>query len=392
MRRTYRYPIKANKATIARAEHWLDLCRFVYNCALAQRIMWYKQGKKSLSAYDQNHQLAEAKKEIPELKAVNAQTIREPINRLDLAFKAFFRRVNECNGKAGFPRFKGKDRYDSFTFPEYQNGYKVEGNNLIISKLGTFKLKLHRPIEGDIKTVTIHKSFTGKWYACFSCDNVPAKPLPANDKAIGLDMGIKSFLANSEGNLVNSPKYLRRSERQLKRRQRRIKLARKQGTSQRCKVLGSKRYVKAKLQVAKLHEKVANQRSDFLHKLSKEYIKDYGIICVEDLKIKNMVKNEHLSKSISDSGWGMFFNFLNYKAEGADRIVVKVNPRGTSQYCSNCGFKVDKTLAVRIHTCPLCGLKVDRDINAARNILKTGIDTLHGSGSYALTSALAGVA
>lgn len=362
MRLTFKYRIKANKETIAKAERWLDLCRFVYNCALAQRIMWYKQGKKSISKYDQMHQLAEAKKEHSEYKEVNAQVLQDVLARLDKAYQSFFRRIKQGKEKAGFPRFKGKYRYDSFTFTSVNNGWKLKDKYLSVTNLGIFKIYGLRPIEGKIKTVTIRRSPTGKWYACFSCDNVPERLQEHSDKSIGLDMGLTSFIVDSEGNQVIYPKYLSLSEKLLRMRQRRLSRRKK----------GSSRRNKARILVAKAHEIVQNRRNDWLHKVANDYVSKYGKIVIEDLNIKGMVQNRHLSKSISDSSWGMFGELLSYKAECAGRELIKINPNGTSQICSCCGVKVEKTLAVRIHHCPYCGLILDRDFNAARNILALG--------------------
>lgn len=364
MRLSYKFHIKANKETLAKAERWLDICRWLYNDALAQRIMWYKQGKRRISCYDQCHQLVEAKKEHPEYKEVNAQTLKDVLRRLDRAYDNFFRRVKEGRGKAGFPRFKAKHRYDSFTLvlSGHPNGWKLDGKYLRVTNLGVFKLYGLRPIEGGIKTVTIRRSPSGKWFACFSCDDVPARLQEPSDKVIGLDVGIKSFVVDSEGHRVVYPKFLRTAERLLRMRQRRLSRRKK----------GSRRRNKARILVAKAHETVENRRNDWLHKVANDYVSKYGKIVVEDLNIKGMVRNHCLAKSINDSSWGRFFQLLSYKAEEAGRELIKVNPRGTSQICSGCGEKVEKTLAVRIHACPYCGLVMDRDENAARNIVSRG--------------------
>jgi putative transposase len=191
---------------------------------------------------------------------------------------------------------------------------------------------------------------------------VPEKRLSATDREVGIDVGIKSFCVDSDGGYVENPAYFRKSEQQLRRRQR--TLARKQK--------GSKNRAEARTLVAKTHAKISDQRRDFLHKVANAYIKDYGTIMVEDLKIKNMVQNRHLAKNISDASWGKFFEFLSYKAEEAGRVVVKVVPHGTSQICSSCGEIVPKALAVRTHRCPYCSLTMDRDLNASINILQAG--------------------
>lgn len=363
MKKTYKYKAVANQETIARAEHWLELCRNVYNCALEQRIIYWKQGGKHISEFSQDHQLVELKKAFPEYAEVNAQALKDVIRRLDGAYKGFFRRI-KSGDKPGFPRFKGRNRYDSFTLTVTAgpNGWKLDGKYLYVTRVGVFKLFYDRPVEGKIKTVTIRKSPTGVWYACFSCDEVPSKPLPPTGKEIGLDVGIKAFVVDSEGNKIDSPKYLRQAEDILRHRQRKL--------SRRAK--GSNRRTKARLLVAKAHEHVRNQRDDFLHKTANYYIKNYDAIYIEDLNVKGMVQNHHLARSINDSSWARFFDLLSYKAEYAGRTLIKVNPRDTSQLCSGCHEKVEKSLAVRIHCCPYCGLVMDRDENAARNILGRG--------------------
>jgi putative transposase len=360
MRKTFLYEAKISHITAAHAERWLEICRTLYNVALEQRISIYRQHKKTISVYDQANQLPELKKEFPVFKAVGSQVLQDVLERLDAAYKSFFRRVKQKGQKAGFPRFKGDGRYDSFTLK--QAGWKLSGRYLTITRIGRFKLFLSRPIEGDIKTITVRRVPGGKWLVAFSCDNVPAKKLPASDKEVGIDVGIKSYCVDTDGGIVENPAYFRKSEKILRRRQRSLSRKKK----------GSKHRSKARVLVAKAHVKIRNQRRDFLHKTANSYIHKYGTIMVEDLKIKNMVQNRHLAKSILDSSWGMFSELLSYKAEEAGKTVVKVTPNGTSQLCSGCGVKVPKTLAARTHRCPYCSLVLDRDINASRNILRAG--------------------
>ncbi len=360
MRKTFQYRAIINKETETKCLQWFDTCRILYNLALDQRISIYKQYGKSISCIDQKNQLPELKKEFLEFKSVGSQVLQDVIERLQKAFDAFFRRIKSKAEKAGFPRFRGKDRYDSFTLK--QAGYRIEGRYLYITGIGRFKLFLSRPIEGDIKTVTIRRTSSGKWFVCFSCDNVPVKEIPEAIAEVGIDVGIKAFLVDSTGRSVENPKFFRHSERILRRRQRALSR----------KVRGSRRRAKAKILVAKAHEKITNQRKDFLHKVANFYIAGYQTIYVEALNIKGMVKNRHLSKIIADASWGKFFEFLSYKAEEAGRKVLKVNPRNTSQKCSQCGEKVKKSLSVRTHACPFCGLIMDRDHNAAINIKTVG--------------------
>jgi putative transposase len=360
MRKTFKYRAAISRKTEKNANNWLGLCCWLYNAVLEQRIMYYRNYKKTLNYYTQQNELPALKAEYPDFKQVGAQCLQDVVKRVDLAFQHFFRRVKTRDGRAGFPRFKSYRRYNSFTLT--QSGWKLDGNHLHIRNVGRFKLYLSRPIEGDIKTVTIKRTSTGKWFVLFSCDNVPCQPLPESNKTIGLDVGLNSFCVDSTGKAIDNPKYFRRSEKLLRIRQR--ALARKKK--------GSIRRGKARLLVAKIHEKIHNQRHDFLHKLANYYIENFQIISVENLNVNGMVKNKHLSKSINDAGWSMFFDFLMYKAESAGRQVVKVSARNTSQACSGCGELVKKSLGVRVHECPECGLVIDRDLNAAININVAG--------------------
>ena len=360
MRKTFLYKAKINKDTIANCNQWLELCRNLYNQSLEQRIKAYKENGETISMYKQMSQLPVLRKSSVAYKTIGSQVLQDVIQRLDKAYKSFFQRVKQGSIKAGFPRFKSKNRYDSFTLK--QTGWRLEGKYLYIKNVGKFKLFLSRPIEGDIKTITIRRSSTDRWFVAFSCNNIPVKEVPKINAEVGIDVGIKHFLVDSQGNSIKNPEYFRQSEKLLRCRQR--SLCRKSK--------GGSRRQKARLLVAKAHEKVSNQRKDFLHKVANQYINNFQNIYVENLNIKGMVKNGHLSKSISDSSWGMFFNFLSYKAAEAGRAVIKVPPNGTSQICSVCGEKVLKPLSIRIHNCPFCNTILDRDYNASLNILRLG--------------------
>lgn len=365
MRQTFKYRIYANKETIAKAENWLSLCRNLYNCALEQRISAYHKQRKTLSGYTQMGELPSIKDEFPEYKLVNAQVLQECLDRLDKAYKAFFRRIKQGE-KAGFPRFRGRNYYDSFTLKN--TGWTLDGRFLSIRNVGRFKLHLSRPVDGEIKTVTIRRSPTDHWYACFSCDELAKKLLPQSDKVVGLDVGIKSFLVDSEGNPpIGNPKFLKHSLKELRVKQRKLARAKR----------GSNRRKDAKLRVAKVYEKITNQRSDFQHKLANEYIKNYGVIVFEKLMIRNMVKNHCLARDINDCAWGQFFGYLDYKAEYAGRIIIKDNPRNTSKMCHVCGaINKDLKLSDREWVCQNCGTIHDRDFNAAINHKNEGIKYL----------------
>ena len=280
--------------------------------------------------------------------------------RLDRAFQAYFRRVK--NGETpGYPRFQGKGRYNSFTFPEYGNGAVLDGGLLSLSKIGRIRIRLHRPLQGTPKTVTISREVDG-WYASISCADVPIQPLPPTGQETGIDLGIEAFATLSDGARIFSPGWYRNAERALKTTQRRVSRRKK----------GSHRKRKAEALLAKAHQTVRRQRQDFHHKTALMLVRANDVIYHEDLQTANMVKNHHLAKSICDAGWAAFLTILSYKAACAGRSVVAVNPAYTSQICSGCGSMVAKGLSVRWHSCPDCGTSLHRDHNAARNILTLG--------------------
>jgi putative transposase len=282
--------------------------------------------------------------------------------RVDKAFQNFFRRI-KSGEKPGYPRFKGYGWYDSFTYP--QSGFYLSENRkgnqwLRLSKIGSIKVRLHRAIQGRIKTRTIKRELN-RWHVCFSCEVEP-EILQIAGKSVGVDVGIEKFAALSDSSIIENPKYLLQSEAKLKHEQRCLSRKKK----------GSNSRKKQRNKLAKLYQKIRNQRNDFLHKESHKLVENYDVIVFEDLRIKNMVKNHYLAKSISDASWGKFIEYVSYKAASAGKKVVFVNLRSTSQICSGCGKMVKKSLSVRIHKCPYCGLILDRDINAAINILRLG--------------------
>lgn len=358
MRKCFKYRLKSNQETLRRAENWLSLCRQLYNDCLQERITAYKNEKKSISQSEQKQKLPQFKKRFPEYKQVNSQTLQDVIERLDRAFQGFFRRIKTKNGKPGFPRFKGKNRYDSFILK--QTGWKLNGKELEIKNIGKFKTLLHRPIEGTIKTLTIRRTLTNKWFATFSCDALPQKLLPKTGKEIAIDMGCQSFLTDSNGNKIDNPRFLKKSENILTMKQQRLS-GRK---------IGSNRRNKAKLLVAKIHEKISNQRRDFHFKVANKIIKGNDKIYIE--KFNSFKSFKGLNKSMRDVSWFQFFNLLRFKAVEAGRKVIEVSAKKTSQICSHCGAEVPKNLSVRLHQCPHCSLEIDRDWNSALNILRLG--------------------
>jgi putative transposase len=307
--------------------------------------------------------------------------LQDVLHRLDKAFAAFFRRV-QADEQPGYPRFQGRNRYNSFTYPQLgeHGGALLEGSILTLAKIGRIPLRLHRPLQGTPKTVTIVREADG-WYACVACDEVPTQPLPITGQETGIDVGLKVFLITADGADVENPRHYRRAERRLKKAQQRVS-RRKQG---------SKRRKKAVQVLARKHQKVKRQRTDFHHKTALALVRAYDTIYLEDLQISNMSRQPApkpdgnggylhngasakagLNKSINDAGWYSFRQILACKAEWAGKRVVAVPPAYTSQDCSSCGERVEKSLSVRTHVCPSCGLILDRDENAARNIQWAG--------------------
>lgn len=360
IRKALKYRLYPTREQARKLSETLWLCSIVYNTCLAERRDCWELGGHSVTAYDQINRLPELKKTDERFKQIHSQVLQDTIRRLDKTFEAFFRRV-KVGEKPGYPRFKPVRRYDSFTFPQAPSGCQLQGNRLVLSKIGAVKVKLHREVSGKVKTVTIMRQADG-WYACFSCE-VERNILPVSDKVVGVDLGLESFAITSDGEFFPASKHLRRAERSLKRLQRQVSRRKK----------GSHRRKKAVRQLAKAHLHVANQRKDTAHKAARSLVNRYGVIAVEDLQVSNMVKNHHLAKSISDAGWNLFVNILMGKAAEAGREVFKVDPRDTSQACSGCGVLVPKPLSQRWHTCPDCGASLHRDVNAARNILRRAV-------------------
>ena len=362
--RTFRYRLYPTKAQERLFEQTLDACRWVYNKTLEVRKAAWEERQESLNLYATNRLLTQWKKERPALKVAYSQALQNAQERVDLGFKAFFRRV-KAGETPGYPRFRGRDRYDSWTYPQFGFSLDSEHRRVNLSKIGAIKVVLHRPIEGQIKTLTIRRTATGDWYACFSCE-IELAPQPYAGQAVGVDMGLHSFATLSNGAKVENPRFFRSDEKALARAQRRLAKAEK-GTSLRAK----RRRV-----VAQIHERIANRRRDFAHKVGRQLADNYGLIVFEDLNTTGMLANHCLAKSIADAAWSQLIQYTTYKAEWAGRRVILVNPRNTSQMCSGCGTLVAKDLSVRVHVCPECGLILDRDENAAVNILRLGLQAV----------------
>lgn len=336
-------------------------CRTLYNDLLAERRDTYEQTGKSPSLYAQQSRFPELKEANPALREVHSQVLQNVAVRIDLAFKAFFRRV-KAGEKPGYPRFRGPNRYDSFTYP--QSGYRIEDSRVFLSKIGHVKAVIHRPLEGTVKTATVRKTATGKWFVCLSCEVEP-EPLPESTEAVGVDVGLTDIIATSDGEKVPAPRFFRKEEKDLARCQRRLSEAPK----------GSHERAKRRKVVAKVHERIKNKRANFAHQESRRLVDRYGFIAVEDLSVNRMNKNHCLAKSIADAAWTDLTEKIRYKAEDAGRTFVKVNPAYTTQDCSCCGHRQVMPLSKRMYDCPECGLSLDRDVNAGLNILRLGLQS-----------------
>jgi putative transposase len=357
MKKTYQFRIYPNKNHEVILNKTLGTCRRLYNDSLAERKRQaelnrleksfdvFPWGKPDwINKYDQMLDLTASKTTYQ--KEVFSQVLQDVIKRVDRSFINFFKGY-------GYPRFQGRNRYNSFTYP--QSGFELKDEKLVLSKIGNIKIIQHRKIEGKIKTCTIKKDID-QWYVSFSCelDN----PIPVEIKTkTGIDVGLIDLITLSNGKQVQPPKFLRESEDKLTQEQKRLSR----------KKLRSQNRNKQRIIVAKTHRRIRNQRKDFAHKLSRNLVDTYDHIKFEDLQIKNMVQNHHLAKSISDAGWYQLMQFTKTKAECAGKIVEFVNPAGTSQTCI-CGFHVPKDLSMRIHSCPSCGFVMGRDQVSAKLI------------------------
>jgi putative transposase len=343
-------------------EGHLRLCCELYNAAVQERRDAWRTARVSIGFREQSAQLPAIKAERPDVVGVYSQVLQDVLHRVDRAFGGFFARVRRGD-RPGFPRFRAAHRFDSLTYP--QLGFRVHGRHLHLAKIGPVKIKLHRPIEGRIKTLTVKRE-AGKWFACFSGEVEP-QPLPPSTESIGLDVGLTHFATLSDGTAVANPRHARRAERQMRRAQRRIA----------CRRTGSARRREAVrlFQAAQAH--VRRQRAEMQHQLSRRLVDRYRLIAVEDLNIKGLATGM-LAKPVHDAGWASFITKLAYKAASAGRVVVTVDPRGTSQHCL-CGAHVPKTLRHRWHRCPACGLSAARDHVAAQVILRRGLRLQDGT-------------
>ena len=366
MRKALKYRIYLTKGQRRILASQLEECRWVYNQTLAARRDAHAVGS-PIGWYDTKRMLPGWKTERSALKLVHSMILQNVTERVELAFQAFFRRVKQGAADVGYPRFKSFGRYDSMTFPQYGNGVKQEGDKLILSKVGAVHLVLHRPLDLTPKTVTLTRSRTGKWFACLSCET-EAHPLPPTSSVVGVDVGLASFATFSNGEQFANPRFYRRDEADLKRVQRKKDVAKNtQNWPENTKQKGI---------LARIHERITNRRADFAHKQSRALVNIHQVIVFEDLAPLEMGRSRGMRKSIMDVAWTQFISLTIGKAAEAGRTVILVNPRNTSKMCSSCGELVAKDLSERTHACPYCGLVLDRDVNAAINILHRGLQTL----------------
>ena len=370
---TYKFRIYPDKTQINKIEYILDLSHRLYNAMLEQRKMAYELNKDfheylKVNYNTQSTELSELKNEFPEYREIYSQVLQNVADRLDKAYDNFFRRIKERkNGKrikVGFPRFKSRNSYKFITYT--QSGFNIMDNtHLFLSKIGTIRMFKHREIKGNIKQLTIKKDKAENYFATFIVEenNESRNYSELPDNPVGIDVGLIKLIATTDNEPADPPKYLRKSEKKLKNAQR--NLSRKQK--------GSMNRMEARVRVAKISIHISNQRNDFSQKLSRKLVNNHNFIAYEDLDIANMLKNHKLAKSIADASWGILINNTIYKAERAGKYCIKVNPRNTSKTCSYCGNIIDEqTLDDREYHCSKCGLIMDRDDNAAVNVLNAG--------------------
>ena len=358
MQTVYRFEIYPTKAQQSLMFFVMKLCRKLYNYALNQRQETYKETGEGLNYNRQQNALPSFVKQNPEYTQVHSQVLQDVLRRLDSAYQRFFAK------EAGYPRFKNRDHYTSFTYPQVDNVRKtfIRPGHIYLSKIGFVKMELHREFPVQSVSRANVKYHGGKWYVNLTAEIPDAAPIEALGKTVGIDVGLNHFAALSNDTYIDNPKYFRNMEKKLAKAQRRLSRKKK----------GSNNRGKAKAKVAKLHAKIANQRRDFLHQASARIVRSHDIIVMEDLKVRNMVKNRRLAKSIHDAGWGRFRNYIRYKCKRQGKQFILVDPKGTSQTCL-CGESVPKDLRIRVHECPACGLVMDRDLVSAKLILARGL-------------------
>jgi putative transposase len=387
--KAYKFRLYPTRKQVDTLEWTLRRCKELYNAALQERREAYRMSGVSVTYRMQADQLPAIKQLREEYLDIHSQVQQDVLKRLDKAMQAFFRRV--LNGETpGYPRFKSGDRYNSFTYP--QCGYEIIGNRLHLSKIGYIKIKVHREVMGKIKTCTIKRE-GDQWFVVFSSEYEfdPSMTFHPSDEEVGIDLGVNSFAVLSDGTPIENPRFYRTAEEAIRKAHRKVHRREK----------GSHRHARAKQELSRLYRKVRNRRGDFLHQESRKLTRKYGALVFEDLNVVNMTKAPEpkqdeetgkylpngaaakggLNKSILDAGWSAFVTLCSYKAEEAGGKVVRISPKNTSQECSGCRKMVPKSLSVRWHSCPHCSTELDRDHNAALNILRRYREQKDGAGS-----------
>ncbi len=392
MNKTYQFRIYPTKKQETILNKWLTVCCQVYNTALQERRDAYRMAGISLGFAHQCAELPGCKKVCPELAEVNSQVLQNVVKRVDVAFQAFFRGI-DSGEKIGYPRFKSRLRYHSLTFPQYTTSGKQgcfsfvhEGNHmgkLILSKIGHVKMVMHRPIQGIPKIAIVKRTPTGKWFVSICCEGVEPRRLPPSDEQVGIDVGLKEFAYLSTGEKITNPRFFRDEEKALAKAQRQ--------RNKRAK--GTKERHKRNKVVARIHERVRFRRQNFIGQQVAWLVKRFGLIAVEALVVRNMVKRPKtlrdeitgqylpngasqksgLNKSIQDAAWSAFFTALLAKVEETERTLVKVPPAYTTQTCHICGHRQKMPMSVRVYTCEHCGVVSDRDHNASLTILQEAV-------------------
>ena len=370
MEKAYKFRIYPNENQEILIQKTFGSCRFIYNHYLAKRIEMYKTDKTTISYNQCSKDMTNLKKELEWLKEIDSIALQSSLKDLDQAYQNFFRRVKQGDSKSGFPHFKSKkDNKKSYKTKFTNNNIQVLDKQIKLPKLGLVKCKVSKQIQGRILNATISQNPSGKYFVSVCCTEVNIPQYSPTGTVVGIDLGIKEFAVTSDGVHIENPKFLKKSEKKLAKSQR--KLSRK--------TIGSSNRNKARIKVARCHEKIVNQRKDFLHKLSTQIVKDYDIICLETLKVKNMIKNHKLAKAISDVSWSEFVRQIGYKADWYGKIKQQIDTYyASSQLCSVCGYKNTETkdLSVREWECSECHTIHDRDENASNNILKEGLRLL----------------
>lgn len=366
MRRAFKFRLFTNANQERELGIMLETHRRLYNACLDQRKTAYETEQRSVHYVEQSAWFKTQRAENPYFARLNFSSAQATMRRLDKAFAAFFRRV-KAKLVPGYPRFKARDRFDSIEFPTYGDGIRLNDNRLRVQHVGTMRCKVHRPVQGVVKTATLVRE-ADKWFAVLSCDLGEVAVLPNGRPSVGVDVGLEVFLTTSNGDRLANPRYLTHELPALRVAQRTVSRRQRGGHNRR----------KAVRAVQVLHARVRNLRHEHHHRTALTLVRSHGLIAVERLNITGMLKTPRFARAIADAGWAGFVNILRTKAESAGADVVAVDPAGTSQTCSGCGVIVRKPLWQRTHACPDCGLVLHRDENAARNILARALQARMG--------------